>query len=35
MYETRITFSGTVWKMMLTPYPSLAFPGNNSTTSLC
>ena len=27
VYETRITFSGTVWKMMLTPYPSLAFPG--------
>jgi Protein of unknown function (DUF2931). len=26
LYETRITFSGTVWKMMLTPYPSVLDP---------
>jgi Protein of unknown function (DUF2931). len=26
MYETRITFSGAVWKMMLTPYPSVLDP---------
>jgi Protein of unknown function (DUF2931). len=26
VYETRITFSGAVWKMMLTPYPSVLDP---------
>ncbi|ECG8593541.1 DUF2931 family protein [Salmonella enterica subsp. salamae] len=29
VYETRITFSGTVWKMMLTPYPSVGNPREN------
>ncbi|EGA5129139.1 DUF2931 family protein, partial [Salmonella enterica] len=29
VYETRITFSGTVWKMMLTPYPSVGDPHEN------
>ena len=26
LYETRITFSGAVWKMMLIPYPSVLDP---------
>ena len=26
VYETHITFSGAVWKMMLTPYPSVLNP---------